>query len=675
MVTLFSVGALLSFPSASSGSAAQFLPRIFAIGGQLDISMKHERNVNVTPTGGIRTSDTVLQEKLRLFGAGYIYHPRFIFFKGFLGGALEHEKFESSSTGSNPSWKFSTSDEYGLSVKVLPQHPYSLEMYTERRTPLVERRLSSSYRPAYYDRGVIFRYKKRVSSLTLSYIENIVDYGTFKVNSVAQAADGTYAIGPFMNAAGHKVTDSVSSSTQTKTTQIFSYFDNTLSFKKASFTSHIDVKRLAQDNPLSGSFHNDDALSWKEQAHLALPWNFRTSGGYHLNEETITERQANAVSERTFSREIETVNFTVSHRLYNSLATSYYVNNSASRSTFGDMKTKTEALSASYDKLIPWGRFIAMTFAQTSLNDIKNAPTIPDEVHTITVTELGLCDPNVKVGCFDLGNQSVDINSIIVRVKSKTSDEIISLTSADYTVDQIGLAVRITIKPLALISLGFILPDTLDFHVSYSFIQQMVEYKTTNMGYNVKFELFNNLINPYFAYSKSDQEVLSGTLPGGPQHVSAETVGVTVMKRPYSFSAEFQSIRSNINPSRIFRSTAAYQKNIAPDTSLNARIYYTAVSRHATVASSDNTLGAEARLQKHVPRKNLSLGIGISSVRRQASSTTSETSSVDSSLTWRIGKLSLGLSASLTESVSTTAGVKNATVFEQYYLTLSRRLF
>jgi hypothetical protein len=147
-----------------------------------------------------------------------------------------------------------------------------------------------------------------------------------------------------------------------------------------------------------------------------------------------------------------------------------------------------------------------------------------------------------------------------------------------------------------------------------------------------------------------------------------------VLKPPYSFTEEYQSISSETNPSRTFRSIADYQKSIAPDTSLYAKIYYTATTRQGIINSSDDTFGTDARLQKHVPRKNLNLSLGVSYAQRR-SITISETYTVNSSLMWRIGKLTLTASASVSESVSTTPAGGTATANEQYFLTISRRLF
>ena len=657
------------FSSTSFGNAGQFLPKIYSVGGVLDINASHTHTTNVTPSGGLRTTDTALEERLRFFAVGYVYHPRFISFRGFIGGVLRDEKFTSNTGNTSSRWTLSSSDEYGLTVRILPRHPYSLELYTERHTPLTQVRVSSSYKSVYYDRGAIFRYKKRASSLTLSTTQNISEYESYRVNSVTHAADGAYSIGPFMNTAGQSVTESVTSSSQARTIQTASYFNNTLHFRDANFASHIDVRNLVQENPVSASQHNDNVLTWTEEARLVLPWNFRTSGGYRLNEQTMTQRPTNTASERTFSRETENTHFAVSHRLYNNLSTSYNINNSSSLSTGGDMKTTSKGFSANYTKMIPWGRFLTGTFVQRSLTDIKNAPTIPDEIHTITVTGSGSCSTGVD--CFDLDNQSVDISSIIVQVRSKTTNEIITLAGTYYTVDQPGSAVRITITSLPS---GFVTPDIYEFHVTYSFISQMVKYETTSSGYTVAFELFNNFINPHYGHSKSDQEVLSGTLEGGPQHMSSESMGVSVLKQPYTFTTDYQSTTSNLNPSRVFKSTAGYRETIAPNTSLNAKVHYTTITRQSAVTSSEDTLGADAHLQKNVPRKNLSLALGVSYAHRSAFSTT-ETYSLNSYLSWKIGKLLISMSASVSESVITSAGVKNVSVNEQYYLTLSRRLF
>jgi hypothetical protein len=677
IVTVFSLWAFLFSPSDSFAYAEQFFPKIYKVGGELKIDMAHKRDVNVTPTGGIRTTDTTLEESLRLFGAGYIYHPRFISLQGYIGGGLRQEKFESN-TGNDARWTSSTADEYGLRVKILPRHPYNLELYTERRSPLVAGRPAPYYKPVYYDRGVIFRYKKRRASLALSHTNNIAEYGSFTVDSVTDAADGSYAIGPFINSAGHRVTDSVTTPSGAKTTRVLSYFGNTLYFTNASLSSYVDTRRHMQEKPLSGSSFAEDSLAWKENVSISLPWNFQTNAGYGLDVDTITQRESSAAAESMFAWETESTDFSVSHRLYNSLSTNYSVSNVSTRSTSGDMKTQSEALTTGYVKAIPWGRFITGIFGRKSVTYINNAPKTK-EVRTITT---GLTDVPLPVS-FDLTAQTaqnLDENSIIVWVKNlyPPFDLKLLTETVDYTIPPpTGDTVQIMINnlPASLLCTGLLCSGTTyEFHVTYSVTPQTVEYETTSLGYTVKFELFNNLVNPYFGYSKSNQKVLSGELPGGPQNTATETMGILLWKPPYSFTEEYQSVSSNINPYRMLRSILDYRKNIAPNTSLYARAYYTMTTRHGTGASSDDIFGAEARFQQNIPRKNLSYSLGATYAQRHAFAD-SETYLLNSSLLWNIGKLTLTLSASVSESVTASATGRNTVVSEQYFLSITRKLF
>jgi hypothetical protein len=561
-----------------------------------------------------------------------------------------------------------------LRVRVLPQHPYSLELFTERRSPLVEGRISSTYRPVYYDRGITFRYKQRRSSLTLSYLENISQYGKVTVDSVSQTADASYGIGPFINSGGYRVTDTATSPNKGTTTQILSYYDNTLYFKDASFTSRIDSHQLVQKDPRSIITFSDATFTWKEQASITLPWwDIQTNGAYALDEDTVTQKDTSPAGESAFSREAEFSDLSISKRFYNSLSGNFYINNINSHSTGGEMKTKSKAFNVNYVKMIPGGRFMAGYFSRRSVNDIINSPTVTNEKHTIAVS--GACNPNIDT-CFDLNNTSIDVNSIMIWVESPPPlNDLILLTNADYTVYPVGNKTEIAISPAALTALGFTFPGSFNFYVKYSFIQQTVEYETNNLGYNIKFELFNNLLNPYYGFSKQEQIVLSGSMPGGPQNTETETIGVLVMKLPYTFTEEYQSISSNVNPSKTFRSIADYRKNIAPDTSLYARLHYTSTTTLGENAYSDNTLGADARLQKFVPQKHLSLGLNASFAHRSSFSS-SDMYLLHASVMWSIGNLIVNATASTSETVSTSGTMgKSVMVSQEYFLTMTRQLF
>lgn len=661
------MGAPLFLPSLSFADASQFTPRIYKYGGDLQINMAYEHNANVTPTGGLRTTDTTLEERLLFYAAGYIYHPRFISFDGFLGGDLRQEKFESNTTDNSP-WTSGTGNEYGLRVRILPKHRYSLELWTERREPLVMGRLTSAYRPVLYERGALFRYKRRPASLSLRYVEKISEYGTSTVYAVSRSANGSYSIGPFVNSASSGHTESLSTPSQARTNQTYSSFTNELYFRDASFTSHIDMNDRKQESPLSSLIFTEDRLCWNEDARLSLPWNFQTSGGYGYERDIITQGMTTPSTVSTYAQETGTSVFTASHRLYNSLTTSYSVSNMSNRSTTGEMDTHSQSLVGNYTKKIPWGRFTTGAAFRSSDTDIKNAPLLTNEVYTI-----GLPIP----GYFDLKEPSVDVNSIVIWVKSplQPNDLILLTKDVNYTVALLGNIPRITIT--ALDPLVFPLPETYEFHVKYSIIKEEVEFKTTNAGYNIKFELFNNLINPYYGHSKTDQKVLTGSLPGGPQHVTQDTVGVVVAKTPFTFTEEYQSVVSNINPSRTLRSIADYRKTIDASSSLYAKAYYTKQTRGGAGESgySEDTIGTDAQFQKNVPRVNLGYNVAVAYVYSKTF-TTAESYLLSSSLSWKAGKLVITMSASISETATTMpAGGRNSIVTERYLLSISRRLF
>jgi hypothetical protein len=298
------------------------------------------------------------------------------------------------------------------------------------------------------------------------------------------------------------------------------------------------------------------------------------------------------------------------------------------------------------------------------------------ETHTLSATPPLLPIP----GAFTLNAQSVDDTTIIAWVKDLSGNLVLMIPgpSANYQIVKLGTQVRIDVTSL---------PPSIDpnlssyeFQVSYSLIPSNVEFETRTEGYNLKFELFNNLLSPYYSHTSTIQEVISGSLPGGPDSLTLETVGVIVQKMPYIFTTEYDGARSRLNPYRTWKTTAEYRKNMTEAMNITARIsrtystYPEAIAWQGTKGYTEKITRADATLQKSFPRKNLDLFVGGSYFDR-SSSINSTGYSLNATLSWRIGRLTANLGAIVNDSYSTLPTGKQTLNYEYYYLTLTRKLF
>ena len=146
---------LLLVPLSAFGDAEDFIPTIYSKQGDFELNIMHQSDENTAGGRGTRSSDSFAYERLRLYLDGYVYHPRFIQFlmKGAAG--LSQERYKNNLLGSFSD--NSLSQDYEFRAKILPEHPYNLELYTLRTIPLL-RMSSAEMRQTSTEKGAIFDY-------------------------------------------------------------------------------------------------------------------------------------------------------------------------------------------------------------------------------------------------------------------------------------------------------------------------------------------------------------------------------------------------------------------------------------------------------------------------------------------------------------------------------------
>lgn len=263
--------AFVIVPSAAFGDMRRFIPRIFSYEGDLEIEMRYESHENRSQNRGIKTSNTALTERIRLSTAGFVYHPRFILFFAKVSGGLKQEKFKSSTV--DYSWSTTTANEYEFKTMILPEHPYTLELFTSRKTYFAHGRLSKGIKPVSYIKGATFHYKKRPILLDATYILNTVTTKLYTTDSKTYAVSSTYFRHPIHNVAGFSHSDSASSN-NAKNKRDYYFLENELEFNKIRLNSGVNFNRSEQKSSEIYSMR-DDTLSWRERLDIELPWNLK----------------------------------------------------------------------------------------------------------------------------------------------------------------------------------------------------------------------------------------------------------------------------------------------------------------------------------------------------------------------------------------------------------------
>ncbi|MEK6699970.1 MAG: hypothetical protein AABZ10_13135 [Nitrospirota bacterium] len=660
-------GALVFLPRPSSGDARRFIPALSDYDGDVEIGMTSETNENTYGGSGLKTSDTTAMERLRLVTTGYIYHPRFILFRlGGAGGFLQ-EDFESTSSAASHTTR--SANEYEVRTFILPEHPYNLELYTLQRSPLIKGRFSQAT-PRSRERGAIFRYTRRPLFAEMSATENTTS-GLFSYTAKTYRGNIGHYLGPFFNSAGYAHTQSTTSQ-NIQTTRNDEFFSNELNLTFLTLSSRFETDRQKQEDPLSASL-STETVSWIEQLSTELPGNLNAVASFNFLKDTRTTEQTTSSPENVVFNKSDNAGFVLSHRLYNSLRTNYNVNYVSAESTGGDTRTASQALTSAYTKKIPTGTFFAGINLSNTHSEIRGAPVVVREVHALP-------GPIVSGVTFFLNAQPVDETTIDLRVKDPLSGNLVPMTLvSNYQINKLGNTVQIVVLSLPF-PVDQNLSVTYEFHASYSLIPSNVEFETRTEGYNLKFEIFDNLLAPYYSHTATIQEVLSGSLPGSPDSLTMETIGVIVQKMPYIVTTEYGSARSRLNPYRTWKNMAEYRKNMAETTSMTARIsrtystYPEAIAWQGTKGYTEKITRADVTMQKSFPRKNLDLFLGGSYSDRN-SFIHATGYSLNATLSWRIGMLTANLGAIINDSSSTLQTGKQTLTYEYYYLTLTRKLF
>jgi hypothetical protein len=648
-------------PSLSSGETGQFAPRVLDYNGDLELGMTRIDSRTMYEGKSANSGETTMREKLHLSAVGYLYHPRFILLSTDFSGGLDQVSFERNGVSSR---NVNSLREYGLRAKFLPEHPYNLELFALRFEPVT----SSRYGPAVHsitdERGALFRYARKPLFLNLDAVDSSTTSGASSSDSRTYRASGTYLIGPTSNTASYSRSDSADS-LGSRIAQDTYLFGNQFSLDPLFVTSRIEGNEQ-QQNSFAAPPMDTKGFSWSEQLQSDLPWRLRTTASYNLQRNTVTSGTMTGQAGTATSNKTDSMGLALSHRLYESLTTEIGMNRTSFQSMSGNTDSRSRHLSAFYTKKVPAGVLTASANLRNTLSDRNGAPLILQESHSAVIS-----------GDFSLNAQSVDITTISVWVKDPVTGSLILLTNTQYLVQFVGTSVRIVILALPA---TFTVGTVYEFLVSYAVVPADVELETANESYEVRASLLDNLVSPYYGRSFMTQKVLSGALPGGPDDSITDTAGIALLKGPFSFAGEYSRNRSQRSPSHSLRNSASYRAPLDPTLDLSANIGHERNTYEATEAVpvsngySERITAAGLLLNKRYQRAKLNISAGISYARR-LSLIDSETFALNASLSWRIGKVTLLLSASDNHLETTTANGDQTASSAHYYLTVNRKLF
>jgi hypothetical protein len=660
----------LAAPASVLADLRQFIPRIYNTEGDLEIEASHENKENVVAGNGTRTSDTFLSEKIVLTVNGFVYHPRFLLFLGKLGTGLSQEKYSQSSAVFNQD--SSNNDdvwEYEFRALLLPEHPYNLELYALRYNPFIIGRAYPELSSVTQSEGALFTYKQRPFKFKMNYNISNTESTKSDSDSTNYGAFANYFTENISLAGSilRSVSKTSIGSAETEYKLLNYTIDNQIRLFKRTVYLTSNAGQVLSDQQAVATDTEGNRITWSEQLNMYLPWNFNSIITYGYFRDVQRSQEADTGVKSKTEAMTNTAGVNVTHQLYDSLRTAYNFNYNASLTSTGDAYTTINSINAAYTKKIPWGKLLAGLLLSESDLDRRGNPTATGENYQAEI-----------FGEFSLEESNIDLQTIKVYVKDPVLGPIQLTNNVHYSIFPVGNTFKIFIIDIPAVAKDPNPNFVYTFKVTYLFALGTFDIRKSGFGYNLKLELFDKLVNPYYAYYHENQELLSGTLTSGTDEITSHTVGLVLEKRPYSLLMEYQDYDSRLNPSRRYRAETDYRQNFDTTTYFDARVYYTRVKNLPSFFNPENTTetstGIDLKINKRYPRQHLTLAaLGSYSNRKLIFETNRY--ALGATLTWSVAKVDLSLGANLYRTESQIDTGDSQTTNQSYYFSLKRKLF
>jgi hypothetical protein len=638
---VISILSLLALPSAALCDIQSFIPRIIDYNGELDIYMLRQTNDNSSAGTRTSTADNSVMEQLKLSLAGYVYHPAFITFLATGSVGLLQDQF--TNNGVSSPWTNSSDNEYDVTVHVLPEKPYNLDLLTSRSESFAGAGLLGNIRPVVYLNSATFTYHE----IPIGFSANYTDTKTITSSTTDSGVlnlTASHGIQHSYTTVGYTHSNT-SSNTGTDYSQNYYFLTHQLQFDWFVLRSQLKYDDYNQINPLDTVTGSDE--TWLEDLHMKLPWRFESDVSYNRTFNISQSEETPAVSSGSVQSPQKQFNSddvligNLTHRLGDSLFTSYTYNDTTTSSSGGRSDSESNALGVTYTKKIPWGVLTTGVSGNIQTSNNVGSITTLNEVHTAKAD---------GIDSFTLQPGLIDPSTIVVYVVAPvTGFKYLLVNNQNYVIEPIGNTFKITVLPFLLNPVVGFTPNSdinfvYTFNVSYSSVQGTFGLNTTTTGYNAGLALFNNFLNPYFNHIQSSQRVVSGFFPGELSSYSTDVTGITVQKAPFRFSTEYQKYDSTINSNRVWKSRFDFWQNLSQSFSVAAGLSYdtshflqSESSIGITAPYTDIMRGASVSVHK-IFDTNLTIS-GTGSYGNTTGHTVSNTYSFNGLLSWRMGKM------------------------------------
>ena len=683
LITAMITAMVLSSVNAMAG-AREFIPKIVNYTGFIEISGLYKEDENRTKnknsSNSYKTDELTIQEILNVGAQGYIYSPLFISFNTLLGGGLQQKDInvnDDSYRSDDDLYK------YKIELKVLPSHPYHLDLYALRETPLSEGRAVDSGSVVITEYGARAEYLLRPWKAMASYINNRYEgSSTYDDSGISEydfyQLDFSYFQDDVNASAGYNRNDS--DGNHSTTTRELYYIDLTKQFAHLEISGRWDEDEQEQRYDADRNENDSDYLrkTWYAEMRAELPSNFTSTLIYRKNDNRNEYRIHD--SKTVSSNKNENYNLMVHHRLFKSLTSSVNLGYTTNDSNGGESKQKRVQGISNYVKKIPWGEYFFGIHGGRSDFDNTGALSNLFERHAITNTGTGENPPYT----FTLNYQNVDENSILISlIDHNNNNRLIRLEEGINYLPPIPynntFRIRIiSLPPGVAAPIGFI--EDYMYQADYSFIPADYELRTDNWGCSTSIAFFDNLITPHYDYNWIDQDVIDGIYPGEPDSSTNHALGLSFDYFPFRGDITQNRYRGDTRDEDRLTAYLNYIQYFTSHTEGRLTLNYEDIDSTdysygiAAPSLSEQLYSAQAQILTNLPEKNLTASLnGVYSFYDGEGETT--TWSLFSSLHWYIGRMDFSLTGTYSSSESKTGSNKNESEYTTIRFKITRELF
>lgn len=654
--------------------AWDYAPRFTDYSGEMVLKGMMDGRETTTEDRSSSYQDINFQEFLHVNGSGFMYSPNLISLLSDISIGMQQENNETND--------LSYRQDNGMfgfrqDLMVLPNHPYNLHLYGGRTDELVRGQAGGTSRALIHEWGARANYQKRPWQTMLNYTHFETVSAWESVTDTIGANLYYFDTLTFWNINGgynHYVSSRYDDQTNTVKDVFMAHISK--KWESFRFLSRWDLDQYNQeDHPaildLPDYSETRNRWEWFNELAADLPQDITSNLSYrkrHNEDEYQRENRPGATINDT-----DHYNLNFTHHLYKSLITNLNSGYSTTESPGGKTEQKNANLSTGYSKLIRWGSLGAgLSGGITDTGNVGGTTTL-SEKYSLTAS---------SPTSFTLNSTQLDPDTIRVSVIDTFNNDIVVPLVRDthYTVIFLGESYRILILSLPL-SLTEPWTDYI-YIVDYTNIASDYTMRSKNWGGTVNMTLFNQLLSPHAGYHQNDQQELDGFFPGILDNSTSYDVGLgstygnvqgDISKHWRTSTTESETsltgyLTTSLHVTKLTGGSCTlsyenrnivqlYSTSAANELTLDEDIYAGHVQAFTSwpVWDLDGTLGVNYSLYQ---------GLGESSTR-----------SINSALTWHVGKMDISMRLAYHDSESE---VQTSTTSSNYYTAwfmLRRKLF